>query len=107
MFDRSTIDFGLYLGNPTDSISGEQYPWGWETLDYNDANWVPAQWADVAGGCGTQHAGGILYSGGKLLVPRRAPILKETLVHFQKIRTDFILLSLLMHSFGLIRYMIT
>jgi alpha-L-rhamnosidase len=86
IFDRSTIDFGLYIGNPTDSIIGNQYPWGWETADYDDSAWLPARWADVAGGRGTQHAGGILYSGGKLLVPRRAPILKERRIPFQKIR---------------------
>jgi len=86
MFDRGTIDFGLYVGNPTDSINGNQYPWGWETTDYDDSAWLPAKWADVAGGRGTQHAGGILYSGGKLLVPRTVPILKETPMNFQVIR---------------------
>ncbi|MCW1735469.1 hypothetical protein [Anaerorudis cellulosivorans] len=85
MFDRTTINSGLYLGNPTDSVRGEKYPWGWETLDYNDADWELAKWADVAGERGTQYAGGILYSAGKLLVSRRVPILKETPVPFQKI----------------------
>ncbi len=87
MTDRSTIDFGLYTGNPTDSIRGDQYPWGWETPDYDDTQWLPAKWADVAGGRETQYAGGILYSGGKLLVPRRVPLLKETPVPFTKIRS--------------------
>ncbi|MBW6534932.1 MAG: hypothetical protein K0B11_07985 [Mariniphaga sp.] len=86
MFDRSTIDFGLYVGNPTDSINGNQYPWGWETADFNDSDWQSAKWADVAGGRSTQHAGGILYSGGKLLVPRQVPVLKETPMTFQSIR---------------------
>lgn len=86
IFDRSTIDFGLYVGNPTDSINGNQYPWRWETADYDDSAWLPAKWADVAGGRGTQHAGGILYSGGKLLVPRQVPVLKETPMNFQTIR---------------------
>jgi hypothetical protein len=86
MLDRSTIDFGLYVGNPTDSINGNDYPWGWESTNYNDSSWLPAKWADVAGGRGTQYAGGILYSGGKLLVPRKVPILKEEPVTFVKIR---------------------
>lgn len=86
MHDRSTIDFGLYVGNPTDSIRGDQYPWGWETPSYSDSAWLPAAWADVAGGRDTQHAGGIFYSNGKLLVPRTVPLLQETSEPFSKVR---------------------
>lgn len=86
MTDRSTIDFGLYVGNPTDSIIGAKYPWGWETGDYNDSAWLPAKWCDIAGGRDAQHAGGILYSGGKLLIPRRVGLLKEEKVPFAGIR---------------------
>jgi hypothetical protein len=77
MLDRNTIDFGLYVGNPTDSIRADQYPWGWETPVYDDSHWLPAKWCDLAGGRNEQHAGGILFSGGKLLVPRVSGILKE------------------------------
>jgi hypothetical protein len=86
MTDRSTIDFGLYVGNPTDSIVGVKYPWGWETTDYNDSAWLPAKWCDIAGGRDSQSAGGILYSGGKLLIPRRVDLLKEEKVPFAEIR---------------------
>ena len=86
MTDRSTIDFGLYVGNPTDSIVGAKYPWGWETRDYNDSAWLPAKWCDIAGGRDAQHAGGILYSGGKLLIPRRVGLLKEEKAPFASIR---------------------
>lgn len=86
IFDKSTIDFGLYVGNPTDSIRAENYPWGWETTAFDDTEWVPAKMADIAGGRDTQHAGGIFYSGGKLLIPRRTGILRETPVPFGEIR---------------------
>lgn len=86
MTDRNTIDFGLYVGNPTDSIVGEKYPWGWESRDFNDSDWLPAKWCDIAGGRDTQSAGGILYSGGKLLIPRRVGLLKEEKVQFASIR---------------------
>jgi hypothetical protein len=86
MLDRTTIDFGLYVGNPTDSIRADQYPWGWETQAYDDSHWLPSKWCDVAGGREEQHAGGILYVGGKLLVPRVSGILKETQVMFSGIR---------------------
>jgi len=86
MTDRNTIDFGLYVGNPTDSIRADKYPWGWETPDYDDSKWLPAKWCDIAGGRDQQFAGGILYGGGKLLIPRRTGILKETKVEFNTIR---------------------
>jgi len=86
MTDRNTIDFGLYVGNPTDSIHADQYPWGWETITYDDSKWLPAKWCDIAGGRDEQFAGGILYGGGKLLIPRRTGILKEEKVLFAGIR---------------------
>ncbi|NJK87398.1 MAG: hypothetical protein HC906_16860 [Bacteroidales bacterium] len=42
MTDRSTIDFGLYVGNPSDSVRADAYPWGWEKPSFDDSNWVPA-----------------------------------------------------------------
>jgi len=86
MNDRSTIDFGLYVGNPTDSIRADKYPWGWQNVNYDDSKWVPAKWCDIAGGRDEQFAGGILYGGGKLLIPRRTGVLKETPVPFTTIR---------------------
>jgi alpha-L-rhamnosidase len=86
MSDRSTIDFGLYVGNPTDSVRAELYPWGWESTGFDDSKWDPARMCDIAGGRGTQYAGGILYSGGKLLIPRRTPVLEETVIRFPEIR---------------------
>jgi hypothetical protein len=85
MTDRNTIDFGLYVGNPTDSIRGDLYPWGWETMDFQDNDWLLARIGDMAGTRGHQFAGGILYSGGKILIPRRAPVLKEQMIQFARI----------------------
>ena len=85
MTDRSTIDFGLYVGNPTDSIRAELYPWGWEKSDFDDSAWLPAAWCDIAGGR-NKDGGGILFGGSKLLVPRRTGLLKETRVPFTTIR---------------------
>ena len=86
MTDRSTIDFGLYVGNPTDSIRADKYPWGWEKTDFDDSGWLPSKWCDIAGGRDTQFAGGILFGGGKLLVPRRTGLLSETKIPFTGIR---------------------
>lgn len=86
MTDRLTIDFGLYVGNPTDSVRGELYPWGWENTDFDDSGWLTAKWCDIAGGRKSQYAGGILYSGGKMLIPRRTPVLSEKNIFFREIR---------------------
>jgi alpha-L-rhamnosidase len=86
MTDRNSIDFGLYVGNPTDSIRADHYPWGWEKTEFDDKAWLPASWCDLAGGRDIQFAGGILFSGGKLLIPRRTGILKETRIPFTCIR---------------------
>jgi len=86
MTDRNTIDFGLYVGNPTDSIRADSYPWGWETTDYDDSKWLPTKWCDIAGGRDEQFSGGILYGGGKMLIPRLTGILKEEKVMFAGIR---------------------
>jgi alpha-L-rhamnosidase len=86
MTDRTTIDFGLYVGNPTDSVRADLYPWGWERTDFDDSLWLQAKWCDIAGGRGEQYAGGILYSGGKMLIPRRTGILSEKKVQFGLLR---------------------
>lgn len=78
IFNKNDIAFGLYVGNPTDSVSAGRYPWGWQTPDFNDANWTKAAWNDAAGLRGTNYAGGINYSGGWLLTPRRTPLQVET-----------------------------
>jgi hypothetical protein len=66
------------VGNPTDSVDGTNYPWGWQQQNFNDSNWSTVQTNGTAGGRGTQYAGGVLYSNGKLLVPRRTALLNET-----------------------------
>ena len=86
MYDRNSIDFGFYVGNPTDSIRADGYPWGWEKTEFNDNNWLPAKWCDIAAGRNTTSTGGILYGGSKLLVPRKTGILKEEKVPFNSIR---------------------
>ncbi len=77
IFDRNSIASGLYVCNPNDSIVAQNYPWGWQQKNFNDNDWPKARWADNAGGRDSQHAGGILFSNGKLLIPRRTGLLEE------------------------------
>ncbi len=39
---------GYYAANPTDSIAGGKYPWGWETVNFDDSAWKPAMYLDKA-----------------------------------------------------------
>lgn len=78
IFNRNDIAFGLYVGNPTDSVNAARYPWGWEGPDFDDRQWPAAAWGDGAGSRGSQFAGGINYSNGKLLVPRQTLRQTET-----------------------------
>ncbi len=83
--NKKDVAFGLYVANPTDSIISALYPWGWELPGYDDSHWQEAAWSNNAGGRDTQYAGGINYSGGKLLVHRPIQLLKESVEMFTRI----------------------
>ena len=86
---RKDVAFGLYVANPTDSVIGDLYPWGWEKPDFNDSDWPMARMFDIAGGRDMQYAGGILYSGGWMLVPRPMKLLEERRENFTSVaRSD-------------------
>lgn len=85
--DRSTIDFGYYAGNPTDSIEGDLYPWGWETLDFDDSQWVQAVAEDNAAVSGNENSSERKLLKERILVSRHTPLIKEEAVPFGKIRS--------------------
>jgi hypothetical protein len=35
--------YGYYACGPGDRVQADQYPWGWEELDYNDSQWVDSE----------------------------------------------------------------
>jgi alpha-L-rhamnosidase len=74
---RREVAFGLYVANPTDSITGRRYPWGWHLPEYDHRGWLSAARANNAGTRNTQYAGGIVHSGGKLLEPRPIRMIRE------------------------------
>jgi hypothetical protein len=76
--DKTSVAFGLYVASPMDSIIAQKYTWAWQNSDFDDTNWEAAQMCDLSGGRDSQHAGGIFFSGGPLLVPRRTGLLSET-----------------------------
>jgi alpha-L-rhamnosidase len=85
IFDKKSVIGGLYVVGTTDSIVAQNALQGWEKKDFDDTKWFNAKWCDVAGGRADQHAGGILYAGGKLLIPRRTDLLAEKKEYFNRV----------------------
>lgn len=66
---RIDITQGLYVANPTDSIVGANYLWGWQNTDYDDSNWKPAKYLDISS-YRYHNISGMFYPDGWLLVER-------------------------------------
>lgn len=63
---------GFYAGGPCDSLYAEHYPWGWETLNYDDSDWLNAR--QIRKGAGR----GFAYGNTWFLVPRQIKMMQET-----------------------------
>ena len=66
---RIDITQGLYVANPTDSIVGENYLWGWQNPDFDDTNWKAAKYLDISA-YRFNNVSGIFYPDGWLLYER-------------------------------------
>ncbi len=66
---RIDITQGLYVANPTDSIVGADYLWGWQELNFDDSNWKPAKYLDISS-FRYNNISGMFYPDGWLLVER-------------------------------------
>ncbi|MBT6005319.1 MAG: hypothetical protein HOG79_06340, partial [Prolixibacteraceae bacterium] len=66
---RIDITMGLYVANPTDSIVGKKYLWGWQNPDFDDSNWKAAKYLDISA-YRFNNVSGIFYPDGWLLYER-------------------------------------
>ncbi len=66
---RIDITQGLYAANPTDSIVGAKYIWGWQEPEFDDGKWRPAKYLDISS-YRYHNISGIFYPDGWLLVER-------------------------------------
>ncbi len=66
---RIDITQGLYVANPTDSIIGKDYLWGWQKTDFDDSNWKLAKYLDISS-YRYHNISGMFYPDGWLLVER-------------------------------------
>lgn len=67
---------GYYVAGPGEVIDGSQYPWGWEQTDYDDSQWVTANFGSHGAAKGTRD-----YTG-RLLVPTPIPPMEMRQVRF-------------------------
>jgi len=68
----SYVPGGLYAVGPGDKVDASLYPWGWETLKYDDQNWLVPYKSEVG------HGRGVLFGNPWLLVKRSIPLLEQT-----------------------------
>ncbi len=71
---------GFYVAGPTDYFEAEKYPWGWQSVKYNDSEWKFAVPVSIGAGRGYMH--GIPWH----LVPRNIPAMEERITRFPSIR---------------------
>lgn len=72
---------GYYAAGPGDNVKFDKYPWGWETLDYNDSSWLKPRLANIEFAVGR----GFLYGSVWYLVPREIPSMESDEKRFAEI----------------------
>jgi hypothetical protein len=71
----STADLqGYYAAGPGDEVDASKYPWGWQSLEFDDRLWLAPRTATVEFAVGR----GFLYGSTWFLVPRTIAFLEET-----------------------------
>lgn len=73
---------GYYAGPPGELLNANQYPWGWQQLDFNDLAWPDAEIIRVVRDRGSYP----FNAGGWQLVPRSIPAMDEHRVRFESVR---------------------
>lgn len=73
--------YSYYTAGPGENIAFEKYPWGWETLDFDDSEWASPRLASVEFAVGR----GFLYGSTWYLVPRTIPFMESSPRRFDHI----------------------
>ena len=79
--DNVKLQTFLVVG-PGDCVNGELYPWNWQDISFNDANWVSAKILALG------HAKGIGTGTDWDLIPRKIPFMEESVQRFKSIRME-------------------
>lgn len=77
---------GYYVAGPGDKVQGAKYPWGWESVEYDDSAWPPAE--SVTGDARDRGAPREAQDAPNmwLLVPRPIPLMENTPQRVLKLR---------------------
>ena len=78
--DEKTIGGYLAVG-PGEQVDGSQYPWGWETRDFDDSGWVAA--TTIAHG--DTRSIMIYYNSPWMLIPRTIPLMEDKLERLSRV----------------------
>ena len=73
--------YSYYAAGPGENITFNKYPWGWESLDFDDSKWASPRLATVEFAVGR----GFLYGSTWYLVPRTIPMMESSPGRFDHI----------------------
>ena len=72
---------GGYLATgPGEQVDGSKYPWGWETQDFDDSEWVAAKPLSQGGPRGIQDT-----RSRWMLIPRTIPLMEDKVERFSRV----------------------
>ena len=78
VIDRDQVR-GYYGGGSREIMDGNQYPWGWSSLNFDDTEWLPAQQIE------TGKAKTCIWAGRWKLTPRHLPMEKLEPIRFARV----------------------
>jgi hypothetical protein len=71
---------GYLVTGPGEEVDGAKYPWGWETKDFDDSNWVAATPLTEGGPRGIKDT-----PSRWMLIPRTIPLMEDKLERFSRV----------------------
>jgi len=71
---------GYLVTGPGEEVDGAKYPWGWETKDFDDSNWVAAKPLTEGGPRGIKDT-----PSRWMLIPRTIPLMEDKLERFSRV----------------------
>ena len=71
---------GYLASGPGEQVDGSQYPWGWETPDFDDSGWVAATPITAGGPRGIRDT-----PSRWMLIPRTIPLMEDKLERFSRV----------------------
>jgi len=76
------LNYQYYVAGPGDRIDGARFPWGWETVDYDDSAWKRARVIATAASRGQAE-----HPSPWALVPRTIPLMEQKPERLASVRT--------------------